>query len=77
MHEPDFILFASDATIYGLWGGGLLAISAFASWREHRRRKRKDINRVGIMPWRDVAALTAFAGLALMAFAAVGWLGGG
>jgi hypothetical protein len=77
MHLPDFILFASDATRYGLWGGGLLAVSAFAAWREHRRRRRKDINRVGLMPWRDMAALTGFAGLALMAFAGVGWLGGG
>lgn len=76
MHLPDFILFASEATIYGMWGGALLAISAFASWREHRRRGRKDINRVGIMPWRDIGALTGFAGLALMAFAGVGWIGG-
>ena len=77
MHLPDFVLFASDATRYGLWGGGLLTVSAFATWREHRRRRRKDIDRVGLMPWRDMAALTGFAGLALMAFAGVGWLGGG
>lgn len=74
---PDFILFASDATRYGLWGGALLALSAFATWRDQCRRRRKDIDRVGLVPWRDIAALTGFAGLALMAFAGVGWLGGG
>lgn len=77
MHLPDFITFASDATLYGLWGGGLLAASAFATWRDYRRKKRTDINRVGLMPWRDIAVLTGFAGLALMAFAGVGWLQGG
>lgn len=76
MHWPAFITFASDATIYGLWGGGLLSLSAFSSWRDNRRRKRKQIDRVGIMPWRDIAALTGFAGLALLAFAGVGWLRG-
>lgn len=77
MHLPDFILFASDATLYGLWGGALLALSAFASWRDYRRKRRTDIDRVGVMPWRDLGALSGFAGLALMAFAAVGWLRGG
>lgn len=77
MHLPDWIRFASDATIYGLWGGGLLGLSAFCAWRDHRRKKRRDIERVGLMPWRDIGALSGFAGLALMAFAAVGWLGGG
>ena len=38
MHLPDFILFASDATRYGLWGGGLLTVSAFATWRENLRK---------------------------------------
>jgi hypothetical protein len=49
---PDFIRFASDATVAGLWGGGLL----------------------GWVPWRDLSALTAFAGLVLMAMAASGWM---
>ena len=76
MDTPDFITFASAATLYGLWGGALLSISAFATWRDRRRRKRKDIDRVGMMPWRDIAALTAFAGLTLLALACVGWLRG-
>ena len=76
MHLPDWIRFASDATLYGLWGGVLLSTSAFCAWRDHRRRKRNDIDVVGIMPWRDIGAMTGFAGLALMSFAAVGWLAG-
>lgn len=76
MRWPDFILFASDATRYGLAGGALLLISAVAIWGDWRRKNRKNPDDVGIMPWRDIAALSTFAGLALMAFAAVGWISG-
>ncbi|WAT18766.1 hypothetical protein OZN62_04135 [Aurantiacibacter sp. MUD11] len=77
MRLPDWILFASDATVYGLWGGGFLLLSAFSAWGERRRAKRQDVDDVGIMPWRDIGALSGFIGLALMSFAAVGWLAGG
>ncbi|RPF72375.1 hypothetical protein [Aurantiacibacter spongiae] len=77
MHEPDFILFASDATIYGLFGMGLLVLSLVCAIGDRRRRNRRHIDRVGIMPWRDLGALTGFAGLVLLAFAATGWLAGG
>lgn len=73
---PDWFTFASDATIYALWGGGLLLVSALAAWRDHRRKTRRDINRVPLLPWRDIGALSLFAGLALLAFAMVGWLQG-
>lgn len=76
MHLPNWITFASDATVYGLWGGAFLLVSAVSVWGEKRRAGRKDVDRVGLMPWRDIAVLTAFVGLALMAFAAVGWLSG-
>lgn len=76
MQLPDFLRFASDATRYGLAGGGLLLISAIAVWGDRRRARRKDPDAVGIMPWRDIAALSSFAGLALLAFAGMGWLAG-
>lgn len=76
MRWPDFILFASNATLYGLAGGALLLVSLLSVIGDNRRAKRKDPDAVGLMPWRDIAALSTFAGLALLAFAAVGWLSG-
>lgn len=60
--------------LFALWGGALLLVSVLAVWGQWRRRKRRDIDQVGWMPWRDVAALSLFAGLILLTFAAVGWL---
>jgi hypothetical protein len=71
---PDFIRFASDATILGLWGAGLLLVSLIAVLGDRRRMRRKAIDAVGWMPWRDVAALSLFAGFVLLAVAVTGWL---
>lgn len=73
---PDFIRFASDATVLGLWGGALLLVSIIAAVGDWRRRRRRHIDAVGWVPWRDLSAVTAFAGLVLMAMAASGWLKG-
>ncbi|WP_338240584.1 hypothetical protein [Aurantiacibacter hainanensis] len=77
MHLPQWIRFASDATLYGLWGGAFLLVSLLSVWGDRRRAKRRDVDDVGLMPWRDIGALSGFLGLALMSFAAVGWLAGG
>jgi hypothetical protein len=71
---PDFIRFASTATVAGLWGGALLLVSFIAMVGDLRRRRRRHIDSVGWVPWRDVSALTAFAGLVLVAMAASGWM---
>ena len=73
---PDAILFASDATRYVMVGAALLAVSALAMWRDRRRAKRRDMDRVGIMPWRDIAALTTMGGLIVLAFGLMGWIRG-
>ena len=73
---PDFIRFASEATVFGLWGGGMLLLSLTAFIGDRRRMRRKRIDAVGWMPWRDIAALSLFAGFVLLAVAATGWLGG-
>ena len=71
---PQSLLFASDATWAGIAGLLLLTLSLLAGLGDRRRRRRTAIDAVGWVPWRDIAALTAFAGLVLMAVAASGWL---
>lgn len=76
MHEPDFLLFASDATLAGLAGGASLLLAAAAVLAERRRVRRTRIDAVGCMPWTAVFFLSFFAGVALLAMAAKGWLAG-
>ena len=76
MKALHFLRFASDATILALIAGGVLAISALAAWRDVRRRRRRNIDAVGIMPWRDIAAISSIAGMVLLAMAVMGWIKG-
>ncbi len=76
MELPTFLRFASDATIVAICGIVVLTVSAIAHLGERRRTNRADADRVGWMPWRDVSALSLFAGLALLGFAGIGWLKG-
>ena len=73
---PDAILFASDATRYVIVGAVLLALSALGMWRDRRRAKRRNMDKVGIMPWRDIAALTSMGGLIVLVFGIMGWIRG-
>ncbi|KLE35218.1 hypothetical protein [Aurantiacibacter luteus] len=76
MHLPDAILFASDATRYVIVGAALLLLSALAMRGDRRRAKRRDIDDVGIMPWRDIAALASMGGLIVLTFGIMGWIRG-
>jgi hypothetical protein len=76
MDEPDFLLFASDATLVGLVGGALLLIAFVAYLGERRRMRRKYIDSVGWMPWATVSVSATFAGFCLLAVAVTGWLRG-
>ena len=76
MHEPAFLLFASDATLVGLAGAASLVVAAVALLGERRRLRRKHIDAVGWMPWTTVSVLATFAGFSLLAMAVTGWLGG-
>jgi hypothetical protein len=74
MHEPDFLLFASDATLFGIAGGALLLISIATGLGERRRRGRREMDAVGCMPWLTLSVLTFMAGAVLLAMAAGGWI---
>jgi len=76
MGGPEFLLFASDATLVGLAGGTLLLAALVAFMGERRRMRRKEIDAVGCMPWTTLFVLAFFCGIVLLAVAASGWLRG-
>jgi hypothetical protein len=47
----------------------LFALAVFAGWAEHRRSKRPNLDRPGVMPWHLVQVLAAIAALAAAALA--------
>lgn len=67
LHEPDFLLFASDAEIMALWGAAFLLLAGFAMLMERRRMKRAEIHRVGWVPWTGIFLLFAVIGGGLLA----------
>lgn len=76
MMWPYFLRFAGEASWLVYSGLGLLALSALAAWGDYRRLHRRNIDAVGVMPWRDLSAMTSFAGLVLLAVGLLGWIGG-
>jgi uncharacterized iron-regulated membrane protein len=55
-----------------LWGLAVAAllVAGFAAWAEHRRNRRRDLDRPGLVPWNliqvlAILTLLAAAGLAL------------
>ena len=67
MAEPDFLLFASDAELAVFWGGIFLLIALICMVMERRRSKRREINRVGWMPWTGLFLVFAVFGGGLLA----------
>jgi len=76
MHEPAFLLFASDATLVALLAAATLAVALLALLGDRRRRRRTRIDAVGWMPWATVSVLATFVGFSLLAVAVTGWLRG-
>jgi len=67
MAEPDFLLFASDAELAAFWGGIFLLIALSCMLMERRRSRRREINRVGWMPWTGLFLVSAVFGGGLLA----------
>ncbi|HWK42937.1 MAG TPA: hypothetical protein VNR60_13540 [Croceibacterium sp.] len=76
MHEPEFLLFASDATLFGIGGAVLVLLSVGAWLGERRRNQRTIIDSVGWMPWGTLSIAASFIGLLMLIMAAMGWLRG-
>lgn len=67
--NADFIRFASDADLLSLWGAGFLAVAVAAAVLDRRRLKRRQIDRVGWMPWTAVFLVCVVIGAGLLATA--------
>ncbi|MBB5733424.1 hypothetical protein FHS61_002459 [Altererythrobacter atlanticus] len=76
MEEPDFLIFASDATLAALWAGALLLLALVALLAERRRLRRQRIDAVGCMPWTAIFLTAAFAATVLLTLALKGWIAG-
>lgn len=52
---------------YLLWfvAGGMLLLAVIAGLGEHRRRRRRDFDAVGFMPWQMVQVLSLIGALAV------------
>jgi len=68
-YEPDFLIFASDATLLSLWGGFFVVLALFFMLMERRRLKRAQINAVGWVPWNTMFMASALVGGGLLAVA--------
>ena len=65
----DWLFDLSGWTIAGI---GALLLSGFASLAERRRTNRKDIEKVGFMPWPMIMVLSLLAGVICFSFAVLG-----
>ena len=72
----QWLEFASDAEILGLWGAGFLALALVAMLGERLRLRRARLDRVGWVPWTSLFLACAIVGSGLIAMAAPGMLGG-
>lgn len=66
-YEPEFLLFASDATLMSLWGALFLAAALVALAMERRRMRRAGLGSVGWVPWTGLFMVCTLLGGSLLA----------
>jgi hypothetical protein len=76
LHLPPPLLFASDATLTGIGAGALLLVAALAGLGERRRKRRRQIDAVGWVPWTTLSVGAFLPGAILLMLAVKGWLAG-
>ncbi len=70
------LIFASEAEIVALWGAGFLLLAVVALFADKLRSKRKNINRVGFMPWTAIFMGSMIIGGGLLALTLPRVIGG-
>ena len=68
MDETDRIMAVAGAAAAGL--------AAFAWWQDRRRMRRRDLDRVGFMPWTTVFFWSVMAAILLLGLSGRGWIAG-
>jgi hypothetical protein len=76
VREPEFLLFASDATLAAIAGSLFLLLAVFSVLAERRRLRRSRIDAVGFVPWTTVFFLAFFPGVTLLVLGVMGWIRG-
>lgn len=54
----------------------VLALALMAWWGDRRRLRRRDLDRIGLMPWEGLFFWALLAAVVLGAAGVQGWLGG-
>ena len=68
----DFLTFASDADVLGIWAAAFLLLAGLALLMERRRMNRARIDKIGWMPWTGLFLTFAVLGGGLLAIAVPG-----
>lgn len=68
----EFLTFASDADVLGIWAAAFLLLAGMALFMERRRMGRARIDKVGWMPWTGLFLTFAVLGGGLLAIAVPG-----
>lgn len=68
-YEPDWLMFAGDATWGIIWAAVFALLAAFAFWRDRKRHKRANADQIGCMPWMTLSIVLMFAAVASLLFA--------
>ena len=72
----DFLVFASEAEIVGLWGLGMLLVAFAALWADKKRARNARFDRVGWMPWTTIFMASALVAATLLVLAVKGIIAG-
>lgn len=68
-YEPEWLMFAGDATWGIIWGVGFIVLAVFAGRRDRKRANRASADAIGCIPWSFLSIIFVFAAAAAFLFA--------